>query len=418
MNIPSHALADAVGGIASSGWDGTPGDHPVPAPYSPVPYLTIFHSMRHVYVHVPFCRRRCIYCDFAIAVRRQIPSDEYVQLVDHRLETDPGISDGLRTLYLGGGTPSLLPPRAVTGLVTGVLARIPGADGSARELTLEANPDDVTLEAAREWAAAGLDRVSLGAQSFDDHVLRWMHRTHDAAAIEQSVGALRRAGIESLSLDLIFGLPEEVGGDFANDLSRALALEPDHVSTYGLTLEQRTPLGRWVARGSVPAPAEERYEREFLLAHEMLVTAGFEHYEVSSYARPGHRAVHNANYWTGQPYTGLGPAAHSLSGSERRWNVTAWAAYRRAVTGGRDPTAGRESLDLPRRRLERVYLGLRTAEGIPAHLLEENEVHDILEAGELQDWISTGADRVRLTPRGWLRLDELAGALTTSAGGG
>lgn len=390
-------------------------------PYSAVRRLTIFLLVRHLYVHVPFCRRRCVYCDFAIAVRRTVPADEYVHAVlaelDRRLETESGMSGELETIYLGGGTPSLLPPRAIADLLEGLRYRLPGVGASIREVTLEANPDDVSPQAARSWVAAGVNRVSLGAQSFDHDVLRWMHRTHDAPAIERSVEALRRAGIESLSLDLIFALPEDAMGDFASDLSLALELDPDHVSAYGLTLEARTPLGRWVGRGRLLPPTEDRYEREFLLAHGMLTAEGFEHYEVSNYAKPGHRAIHNACYWSGEPYMGLGPAAHSYSGMERRWNLRHWAAYHRAVSCGQDPIDGSEVLDASRQRLEQLYLGLRTAEGIPACLLGQTDA-TVVGAGELQGWIQREADRVRLTPRGWLRVDELTGALTTSTGGG
>ncbi|MBI4421946.1 MAG: radical SAM family heme chaperone HemW, partial [Gemmatimonadetes bacterium] len=294
--------------------------------------------MRHVYVHVPFCARRCSYCDFAIAVRKRIPTDRYVaailQELRFRRERGEWDDEPIETLYFGGGTPSLLPPDHLAQLTAALLAGagpVAATEPTVRpEVTLEANPDDVTPTAAQAWREAGVNRVSLGAQSFHPAVLQWMHRTHDAGAIPRAVDTLRAAGIHAISLDLIFGLPEELAADFGRDLDRALHLGPTHLSVYGLSVEPRTPLARWISRGAASTPADERYVRDFLLAHGTLVGAGFEHYEVSNYARPGHRSRHNSAYWTSRPYAGLGPAAHSYrrgTGGERRWNLAQWTAY-------------------------------------------------------------------------------------------
>ena len=183
------------------------------------------------------------------------------------------------------------------------------------EVTLEANPDDVTAGAARAWRDAGVNRLSLGAQSFDDDVLRWMHRTHDSTQISRAVDAARLAGIDDVSVDLIFSLPESVPRSWHSDLERALALEPTHVSLYGLTVEPHTPLGRWRQRGEVQESPDERYEAEFLMAHDVLTAAGFDHYEVSNFGRPGRRARHNSSYWERTPYAGLGPSSHEFDGA-------------------------------------------------------------------------------------------------------
>src|SRR5437016_2678591 len=269
-------------------------------------YLPI---MRHLYVHIPFCQRRCTYCDFSIAVRKRIPAQEYVDVVRKEAR---GIGDAdFETIYLGGGTPSLLPAEAIATLLHDLTSqcRTPHA---AREVTLEANPEDVTPDAARAWRSAGINRVSLGAQSFDDRVLKWMHRSHDAARIGAAVHALRGAGLENISLDLIFALPDELERDWERDLDMALALRPTHLSLYGLTVEPRTPLDRWISRGATHAPDEERYAEEYLLAHRRLTAKGFSFYEVSNAARDGFRSQHNSAYWSGKPYVGLGPAAHSF----------------------------------------------------------------------------------------------------------
>jgi oxygen-independent coproporphyrinogen-3 oxidase len=278
------------------------------------------------------------------------------------------------------------------------------------EVTLEANPEDVSVEAVAAWRAAGVNRVSLGVQSFDPEVLRWMHRGHSPAEAEAAVRLIREGGIGAISLDLIFAIPDRVGaGRLASDLERALQLEPTHLSVYGLTVEPRTPLGRWTARGAVEEAPEERYAEEFLLAHAQLTAAGFEHYEVSSYARPGHRAVHNAAYWSGAPYLGLGPSAHGFDGQVRRWNTAAYAEWSDQVDRGIDPIGGSEVIGPAERLAEAVYLGLRTIDGLVRRAEDEDCIASWIEAG----WGRRVGDRLVLTPDGWLRLDALAAALTS-----
>ena len=375
--------------------------------------------MQHVYLHVPFCRRRCSYCDFSIAVRRTIPVDVYVAAIRRELELVAAAGEWdrepLETLYLGGGTPSLLTPDALADLVA--LFRGPEVVGGGRrttdvEVTIEANPDDVSAAAATAWHAAGITRVSLGVQSFSDAVLAWMHRTHDAARAEAAVGTLRAAGFENISLDLILALPDAVHPQLRADLARAVALEPAHLSVYGLSVEPRTPLARWLSGGALAPTPERRYAEEFLAAHELLAAAGFEHYEVSNYARPGRRSRHNAAYWTGQPYAGVGPSAHSFGGGVRRWNLAAWAAYARALGAGRRPEAEREVLSADQRRLEAVYLGLRTSGGIARAALPASGL-PVAEHAARQGWLVAEGDRLRATPAGWLRLDEIVTRLTT-----
>jgi oxygen-independent coproporphyrinogen-3 oxidase len=287
-------------------------------------------------------------------------------------------------------------------------------DPGTVEVTLEANPEDVTPTSAGAWAAAGVNRVSLGVQSFHEGVLQWMHRSHDVEAAPRAVRSLRRAGIDAVSLDLIFGLPEKVQRDFRLDLQRAVDLGPDHLSVYGLTVEQRTALGHWTARGTVMVAPDTQHEIEFLLAHEVLGAAGFEHYEVSNYARPGHRSRHNAAYWNGSSYLGLGPSAHSFRDGVRSWNVAPWAAYATRLENGDDPEDGRERLTLTQQRLERAYLGLRTTDGVDTADVPgwHSAAGDAaIEAGWLV--VDRSPGRIRTTPAGWLRLDSLVQALTT-----
>ena len=367
---------------------------------------------RHVYVHVPFCARRCAYCDFSIAVRSRVPVNEYVGTLAGELairfgpsrpEPDPW---PVETLYFGGGTPSRLGGPGLARAVAAVRERVTLLPGA--EVTAEANPEDVTPEAVEAWVAAGINRLSLGSQSFDPAVLRWMHRTHDEEQIERAVAAARAGGIANLSLDLIFALPDVVARDWEVDLRRALAIRPSHLSLYGLTVEPATPLARWVDRREVSEADEDRYAAEFMRAHEALTAAGYEHYEVSNFGLPGLRARHNSSYWSGVPYLGLGPSAHGFDGVTRRWNVASYPAWVAAVAAGRDPEAGSEGLDEAARDAERIYLGLRTRDGLAVRSDEALVVRRWLDAG----WAEPVGDRVRLTADGWLRLDALAASLT------
>jgi len=364
-------------------------------------------TIHHLYIHVPFCARRCSYCDFSIAIRKTIPVDEFVVAIHAELG-QVGPLGSLETVYFGGGTPSLLPPEAIRAVLLDVTHSTTPLD--AVEVTLEANPENVTRDSANAWRRAGVNRVSLGGQSFDDRVLKWMHRTHDAAQIGRAVRSLREAGIDNISLDLIFALPESLERDWDRDLDEAIALHPSHLSLYGLTVEPRTPLDRWISRGAVQAPTDDRYADEYLRAHECLAGASYEFYEVSNAARDGRRSRHNSAYWSGRPYAGLGPAAHSFDGRTRRWNSAAWEAYRRAIAAGASPVESREELSDDQRELEHIYLGLRTIEGIALSDLSRPVPHSaaLFDSG----WLTSDGTRLRCTPSGWLRLDSLVPALT------
>ena len=364
---------------------------------------------RHVYLHVPFCARRCTYCDFSIAVRRDVPVDEYLSALEAELATRfaHAAPQEVDTIYLGGGTPSRLGGSGIARAIALVQRHFPLARGG--ELTVEANPEDVSAHAVDAWVNGGVNRLSLGSQSFDDRVLGWMHRTHDASAIDRAVAAAREGGIRNLSLDLIFALPAELERDFERDVQRLLALAPDHVSLYGLTVESATPLGRWVARGAAVERSEDGYEEEFLAAHTLLTAAGLEHYEVSNYALPGRRSRHNSAYWAGVPYIGLGPAAHGFDGSVRRWNARAYAAWRDAALAGHDPLDDQEHLSESNRMSEEVYLGMRSEQGLELGPGER----DVVSPWEVAGWVTVDSGgRLRCTPLGWLRLDALAAALT------
>lgn len=372
----------------------------------------------NVYVHAPFCARRCCYCDFAVTVDRRPDSARWLDTIRAELEAleatgDAPLAGALETLYVGGGTPSVLDPRAL-----GALAGLFGLrrmHDRGLEWTAEANPESFTADVACEWATHGVNRISFGVQSFSRQALKWMGRLHSAADAAQAVRRARTAGVPNLSLDLIFGLPGSVERSWKDDVDRALKLDVPHISLYGLTVEKGTALARQVREGRVSIANESRYRDEYLLTAEVLSGAGYEHYEVSNFARRGFASRHNRACWRGAPYLGLGNGAHSYFAGRRWWNERDWLLYARRVAESGSGRAGSEELTSGQRRLETLWLALRTAAGIDA-------APPGTAAGQvLRRWRRAGlADgsngRVRLTPLGWLVLDELTLELDTALG--
>jgi len=312
-----------------------------------------------LYVHVPFCAARCAYCDFA----SEAPPDRsriglYLDALDRELER---ISwDRLpRTVYVGGGTPTVLPPPALERL----LRRLQPLAAQAQEWTIEANPGTVDEEVAARLRAAGVTRVSLGAQSFHEPALRTLGRIHNTEAIGRSVATLRSAGFEHISLDVMLAIPNRALEDLAQDLDAALALEPEHISAYLLSVEPGTPLAARIARGLLAEPPEEQAVAEYELVSQRLAAAGLRPYEISNWARPGRECRHNLLYWTGGEYIGVGPAAHSHRGGVRWGNVQSLDEWAAALSKGWTPIAFEERLPPERAARERLVMWLRLVEG-------------------------------------------------------
>ena len=365
-------------------------------------------AIRSVYVHAPFCARRCFYCDFAVKVA-SADRDAWLSALSaevRALEREGVflLDDTLDTLYVGGGTPSLLGAPAMEGLLTVIgEERLRHSD---LEWTAEANPESFTSDVATGWRCAGVNRISLGIQSFHAPSLKWMGRLHGADGARSAVRIGRAAGFTNLSVDLIFGLPDHLERDWERDLDHTLSLDPDHVSLYSLSAEPATPLGRAVAERRETLPSEGRYEQEYLLAVDRLAEAGYEVYEVSNFARPGFASRHNSVYWSGEPYVGLGNGAHSYRHPVRRWNLRDWDAYRAGAEGSGLPVDDEEELDAGKVRLERIWLGLRTKRGISLQDLPAS-ARDRAERWEENALAVAEGNVVRLTPRGWLVMDRL-----------
>lgn len=375
---------------------------------------------RHLYLHVPFCVRRCSYCDFAVSVVPRPHAPDWVEAVAlelERLAAAGGWATPLRldTVYCGGGTPSLLGPEAMDRLRSRLAGTAEWDDRA--EWTCEANPESFTADVARGWAAAGVNRISLGAQSFQEPVLRWMGRLHGVEGPAAALGAARAAGIDNVSLDLIFALPARLERDWGADLRRALALEPEHVSLYGLTAEPATPLGRWVREGREALADEDSYAAEYLEAIETLEPAGLGAYEVSNFARPGRESRHNQAYWDGRAYLGLGPGAHSYVAPRRWWNVRDWHEYAARIAAGTETEAGSEAVEGETQGLERVWLALRRREGLALEGLSGAQ-QERAALWQQHGWARVDGAGIRLTAEGWLRLDRLAVELDGLAAAG
>jgi len=324
---------------------------------------------RGLYVHIPFCIRKCYYCDFNSFRLRGPERDHFLDLLEQeadrwaaRLEAAGGVPV-LDTLYVGGGTPTTLEAGQLARLFGALRQRFPLAPQA--EITVEANPGTLTLEKLAALRGAGVNRLSLGAQVFDDGLLRRLGREHDAAAIETSVALAREAGIPSLNLDLIFALPGQDLRGWRATLQRALALEPDHLSCYSLIIEEGTPFYRWHQMGRLPRPDEEEELAMYQAAIDAAEGAGLAQYEISNFARPGHQSRHNLIYWRNQPYLGLGPGAHSWWEGVRRANLGPLPAYEAALQAGRLPLEREEPISRALEMDETMFLGLRlTREGV------------------------------------------------------
>jgi oxygen-independent coproporphyrinogen-3 oxidase len=310
-----------------------------------------------IYVHFPYCKHHCAYCDFAVATPKRIPQREFTDaLLAELAQRGASLGAAARTLYIGGGTPSLWEPSELSRFVDALRASPGLAEGA--EFTLEANPAEVTPERIAAWRGIGVNRVSLGVQALDAPMLRAADRLHDLATAERALELIAGGGFASWSFDLIFGLAKQTLANWDETLTRALAYAPPHLSVYALTVEPRTVLARQVRDGKVRLPGDSLQARMLFRARERLRAAGMVHYEVSSYALPGHRAVHNSGYWEMRPYLGLGPGAHGFIAPERRANVRRPSVYiARALAG--DPTESVEPIDPDTLAFERVMTGLR-----------------------------------------------------------
>ena len=343
-----------------------------------------------VYVHIPFCSRRCDYCAFATWTDRDHLVDAYVDAVVTDIERR--VAAGMRTadtVFVGGGTPTRIDPAQLARIVSSIPV------SAAPEITVECNPDDVTVDMMSTYVAAGVNRISIGVQSMVDDVLVTLGRSHDPSNVRRAVAAAREAGISSVNLDLIYGAHGETPDQWRTTVESALALAPEHVSAYGLTVEAGTPLALDPARH----PDDDDQADKYVLVDGLLTAAGLVNYEISNWALPGHESRHNRVYWNQGDYAGFGCAAHSHESGRRFWNVRTPDRYIDCVASGESVVAADEVLDAPTRAFERLELSLRTREGVPVGTLDE---------ASLEGLVVRRGDRVVLTQRGRLLANEVS----------
>lgn len=365
-----------------------------------------------VYIHIPFCRSFCTYCDFysEVAAKCRRAEDKYRQeawfkAYAEALECEIAaradeFSSEINTLYIGGGTPSVLPPDVYASLISALDKA--GVSGPFREFTVEVNPEDIVEKGedyVKALAALGVGRFSMGVQSFDDGILRWMNRRHDAAMARQAYRIIEDAGISDISIDLIFGLPQLSDDRWGETLEEALSISgngeyPKHISAYQLSVEPGSALARLVERGVWKEASDEVCAHQYSILCETLAQAGYHHYEISNFALPGHEAVHNSAYWAHKPYVGLGPGAHSfLDGNRRVWNRSDLQAYMASPASVREG----EVLDGEQLDMERIMLALRTSEGIEASFLSDRcGVARLSHALDTGDLVVLGNGNIRI----------------------
>lgn len=388
------------------------------------------------YLHVPFCRVRCGYCDFNTYTSTELQGARQDQYADTLIQeialagevlAERGPLRPLDTVFFGGGTPTLLPAGDLARMLQAAVSAFGIRDGA--EVTVEANPDTVTPEVVQTLVDAGVNRLSIGMQSSVPHVLAALDRTHRPENVATAVAAARDAGLD-VSVDLIYGAPGESLIDWEQSLDTALALEPDHISAYALIIEEGTKLARQIRRGEVPAPDDDLQADMYELADAKLSAAGFEWYEVSNFARvalgdpavrgrasgaQAHQSRHNLAYWRGSDWWGFGPGAHSHVAGLRWWNVKHPAAYAQRLSLGESPAAGRERPDAVAHTLERVLLQSRLAEGLAIDEIAESHrprVAELISDGLIDPASALRDRRVRLTLRGRLLADAVVRALT------
>lgn len=367
--------------------------------------------MAALYFHIPFCKRLCGYCDFLRSVKLQ-HIGQVVEKMHEELEQQSGFltDKKIKTIYFGGGTPSLLHPSEIERFIRHAEQIFDCTE--VEEITVEVNPDDITEEYAAALANSPVNRVSMGIQSLDDDCLRFMGRRHSAAQAVEAIGRLRRAGIENISVDVIFGVEGFGGESLEQTLQGILALDVEHISAYHLTIEPTTRFGKALEKGELKQVSEQRSEEEYIAVHKAFTRAGYEHYEVSNFAKKGYRSRHNSSYWTGVQYLGIGTGAHSFNGTTRRWCEQRVEEYCKGVE------YGVEVLDKIEQLNEYIMVSLRRIEGINLSKIaqtwgekEANRIEKSCKPFVERGWLVKNGDNFAIPAEHFLVSDTIIGEL-------
>ncbi len=372
--------------------------------------------MAGIYIHIPFCKQKCTYCDFHFSTTYQDYEQEMIDAIvkEIGLRKEYLSQQVVKTIYFGGGTPSLLNENQLTTILNAVRQHFKCAEFP--EITLEANPDDITVEKATAWKMAGVNRLSVGIQSFDDIDLKWMNRAHDSQQALDCLPIAHQAGIKNISLDLIYGLPDLDNQRWKKQIIKAISLGATHISAYCLTIEKRTALHQLVKQKKLIPAENEQQSEQFEILIKTLKEHGFEHYEISNFALPGFISKHNSNYWRGISYLGVGPSAHSYNGKSRSWNIANNSNYIKILN-----QTDRESLDwyeeehlTPENIFnESLLIGLRTSWGVDLTALNkvlaiDSEFSKKVEHYKTKGWMFQSNDHILLTESGRHWADAIA----------
>lgn len=372
--------------------------------------------MAGIYIHIPFCKKACHYCDFHFSTSLQY-KDDMLKALKKELTLQQSFLEGQRveTIYFGGGTPSILAADDIQKLLDHIQGIYPVTAGA--EITLEANPDDLDALKVQGLRQTDVNRFSIGIQSFYDEDLRWMNRAHNASEAESSVKRIQDAGFENITLDLIYGYPLLSDEKWKSNNSKVLELGVPHLSSYSMTVEPSTALDSFIRRGKQQPMNESQSAAQFLYLINTLQDGGFEQYEISNFAHPGKHSRHNSNYWKGVPYLGIGPSAHSFNGNARQWNVANNAKYMAGLETNTIP-AEVEILSLENRINEYIMTSLRTMWGMDLERIESEfgsdyhtQIINGLKDFSEKQWILTENNVVKLTTEGKLYADHIAASL-------
>lgn len=372
--------------------------------------------MPGIYIHVPFCKKACHYCNFHFSTQLQLKSDLVAAICKEAVLRKTFLQEAVDTIYFGGGTPSLLSGSELELLLNTLNEHYTIAPNA--EITLEANPDDIDIDKLNDWHQAGINRLSIGIQSFFEEDLQWMNRAHNAQQAKHCIELAQTAGFYNLTIDLIYGTPGLTNERWKLNIETALTLGIPHLSCYALTVEPNTALDVMVRKGTKEEVDTDHQATHFNILTETLQNVGFEHYEISNFAKPGFRSKHNSSYWQGKPYLGLGPSAHSFDGHvTRQWNISNNTLYINSLQQGIIPFES-ETLTTVQRINEYLMTGLRTIEGISLNFLEKNwgeeRKQEVLKAAQLhiaQQNIQLQNQNIILTALGKFLADGIAADL-------
>jgi len=377
--------------------------------------MLIFAQMAGIYIHIPFCKQKCSYCDFHFSTTFQSYRQEMIDSIVEEIEKRKEYLEDqqIETIYFGGGTPSLLTSDELTSIFQKIQSLF--EISKKAEITLEANPDDISIESLDRWKSFGINRLSIGLQSFREEDLKWMNRAHTREESLNCVALAKEKGFENISIDLIYGLPNFTIEDWKKNIQTVIDFGIPHISAYCLTVEDKTALSKWVKDHKIVPANEDQQSEQFEYLLSELERNGIHQYEISNFSKPNFESKHNSNYWKGKHYLGIGPSAHSFNGTTRSWNISNNRKYIQFIKENK-PTFETEILSIEDQFNELILIGLRTSEGVNLDQLNSIQIPNEnfwkkIEAMQKSEWLVLTTSSISLTKSGRLKADYIASEL-------